>query len=162
MAIPANGEIAVEEIGGKAIEIEAVIEPRGAREVGLYVLRAPDGAEQTRISLFRQNHRYFGVSSLQIDISAASLRSDVYARTPEIGPLKLEEGEPLRLRIFVDRSILEVFANDRQCLTVRVSPELEDSTGVSLFARGAAAKLVSLDAWQMRSIQSELKRREGG
>ena len=64
----------------------------------------------------------------------------------------MAEGELLDLRVFIDRSIIEVYANDRQCLTVRVYPEREDSRGVSLFARGGDAKLLSLDCWQMRSI----------
>ena len=88
------------------------------------------------------------------------MRSDVYARTAEIGPLDLR-GEPLRLRIFVDRSLIEAFANGRQCLTVRVYPTLEDSRGVSVFARGSGARLASLDAWQMRSIWPELAHLEG-
>jgi len=46
-----------------------------------------------------------------------------------------------------------------QCLTLRAYPEREDSRGVSLFARGSAAKLVSLDAWQMRSVWPQLKDR---
>ena len=65
------------------------------------------------------------------------MNPDVFARTPEIGPIKMAQGEPLRLRIFVDRSIVEVFANDRQCLTLRTYPEREDSIGVSVFARGS-------------------------
>ena len=161
MEIPGNGEVHLESVGGKAIEIETVIDPGAAREVGLYVLRSPDGAEKTRISFFPNNHPWFGIGSLQIDVSVASLRNDACARTPEIGPLALEEGEPLRLRIFVDRSIVEVFANGRQCLTLRAYPDREDSRGVSLFARGGAAKLVSLDAWRMRSAWPELKDREG-
>ena len=166
--IPANEEVVLEEIGGKAIEIEATIEPGAAREVGLCVFRATDLAELTRISWFTLNERRpdipkrFYSSSLQIDVSAASLGGDVYARTPEIGPLDLEEGEPLRLNVFVDRSIVEVFANGRQCLTVRAYPEREDSLGVSVFARGGAARLASLDAWQMRSVWPELTDREGG
>ena len=148
----ANKETARDAIRGKAIEIEMVIDPGTAREVGLYVLRSPDGAERTRISLFPKDNRRFGIGSLQIDISEASLRTDVFARTPEIGPLKLEDVEMLRLRIFVDRSIVEVFANGYQCLTLRVYPEREDSTGVPVFARGGAAKLMSLNVWQMRSV----------
>ena len=61
----------------------------------------------------------------------------------------------------MDHSIVEVFANGRQCLTLRAYPEREDSSGISLFARGGAAKLVSLDLWQMRSVWSELEDREG-
>ncbi len=152
MDIPANEEVVLDGIGGKAVEIEAVIEPGDAREVGLYVLRSPDGAERTRISLYLQDNRRFDMSSLQIDGAEASLNSDVFARTPETGPIKMAQDEPLRLRVFVDRSIVEVFANDRQCLTLRVYPQREDSSGVSVFARGSSARLASFDAWQMGSI----------
>ena len=152
MEIPANEEVVLDGVGGKAVEIEAVIEPGDAREVGLYVLRSSDGAERTRISLYPQDHRRFDTSSMQIDISEGSMNPDVFARTPEIGPIKMAQGEPLRLRIFVDRSIVEVFANDRQCLTLRTYPEREDSSGVSVFARGSDARLASFDIWQMGSI----------
>ena len=66
------------------------------------------------------------------------------------------------MRVFIDRSVIEVFANDRQCLTVRVYPEREDSRGVSLFARGGGAKLASLECWRMRSIWPELEARAFG
>ena len=123
MDIPANAEIPLDGVGGKAIEIRATIEPGAAREVGLYALRSPDGAERTRISLYPNDHRRFDTSSLQIDVSESSLRGDVWARSAEIGPLGLGAGEALELRVFIDRSVVEVFANDRQCLTVRVYPE---------------------------------------
>ena len=43
------------------------------------------------------------------------------------GRWTLAADEALHLRIFIDRSIIEVFANDRQCLTLRVYPERADS-----------------------------------
>ena len=60
--------------------------------------------------------------------------------------------ESLELRVFVDRSIVEVFINGRQCLTARVYPDRDDSVGVSLRAVGNDATLNSLDAWQMKGI----------
>ena len=159
--IPANDEVVLANVAGKAIEIEAVIDPGGAREVGMCVLRSPDGAEQTRISLIRGKEDRINSSALSIDISAASLRSDVFGRAPETGPFALADGEKLHLRIFIDRSIVEVFANGRQSLTLRAYPERDDSIGVSLFSRGSAATLESLRAWQMRSIWPELKGLEG-
>jgi len=48
--------------------------------------------------------------------------------------------------------VVEVFANGKQCVAVRVYPGREDSTGVSLRAQGDSAELRSLDAWQMKSI----------
>lgn len=152
MSISANSEVLLDGVGGKTVEIQATIEPGNAREVGLYVLRSSDGAERTRISLYPQDNRRFDTGSLQIDGAEASLSPDVFARTPEQGPIKMAQDEPLRLRIFIDRSIVEVFANDRQCLTLRVYPQREDSAGVSVFARGSSARLASFDIWRMRSI----------
>ena len=146
------------------MEIEAVIDPRKASEVGLRVLRSPNGREQTTISLFMHAWAWpwkADKRQLMIDVSRDSLSPVVAARTPEIGPLYLRNGEPLRLRIFIDRSIVEVFANGRQCLTLRAYPTLKSSTGVSVFARGGEAELVSLVAYQMKSIWPELKSQEG-
>ena len=149
--IPANSELVLKGIQGKALEIDAVVDPREAREVGFCVLRSPDGEETTRISRFAAPGVGAAQGALQIDVSKASLRSDVFARTPEIAPFDLRAGEPLRFRIFVDRSIVEVFANGRQCLTIRAYPERADSDGVSVFSRGSSARLVSLEAWQMNA-----------
>ncbi len=160
--MPANSEQLLENVSGQAIEIEAVIEPGAAREVGFSVLRSPDGAEQTRISFFAAlQDRRANPGWLQIDTSQSSLASDVHGRPPEQGPLNLAADEALHVRIFIDRSIIEVFANERQCLTLRVYPSREDSTGVTIFARGGAAQLRSLSAWQMRSAWPELKQFEG-
>ena len=63
--------------------------------------------------------------------------------------------------MFIDRSIIEVIVNERQCRTIRVYPAREDSSQVSVFARGSEAKLVSMHTWQIRSIWEELKAQEG-
>ncbi|MCE2489212.1 MAG: GH32 C-terminal domain-containing protein [Anaerolineae bacterium] len=118
--IAANSEQLLEKVSGQAIEIEAVIEPGDAREVGLTVLRSPDGAEQTRISFYASlQDRRANPGWLQIDTSQSSLADDVHGRPPEQGPLAIAADEALHLRIFIDRSIIEVFANDKQCLTLR-------------------------------------------
>jgi len=164
VAIPANGEKVLPGVNGKAMELEVVIDPMKAREVGINILRSPHREEQTTITLFMHGWVPFGPSSsreLAIDVSRASLDPRVSSRSPEIGPLHLEDGEPLRLRVFIDRSVVEVFANGRQCLTLRTYPTREDSNGVSVFARGSEAKLVLLTAYQMRSIWPELKHNEG-
>lgn len=151
--IPANGEIILNGIKGNSMELVTEIDVQAAREVGMNVLRSPDAEEQTTITLYtcgfsRTDH----MCDLSLDISRASLSPEVSSRAPEIGPLYLKEGEHLRLRVFIDRSVIEVFANNRQCLTLRTYPLREDSCGVSVFARGCDAKLVSLTAYQMQSI----------
>lgn len=158
--IPANQEVTLDGIAGRAAEIAASFEIGTARELGLKVLCSPDGAEETTITLYRDTSGP-GQCTLGIDVSRASTRDDLQARPPEIGPLSLQPGEPLDLRIFLDRGCVEVFANNRQCLTVRAFPARDDSTGVSTFARGGEATLTSCECWQMRSIWPELRRFEG-
>jgi len=162
VTIPANSEKVLAGIEGKAMEIELEFDPMNAREIGLNVLRSPDAEEQTSITLYMHGTpRSPGMRELAIDVSSASLDAMVDSRSPEIGPLYLEDGDLLRLRIFIDRSVIEVFANGRQCLTLGTYPSREDSKSVSVFARGKDAKLVSLRAYQMRSIWPDLKYKEG-
>ncbi len=164
VVIPANGQHTLAGVQGRAMELEAVIDPKAAREVGLRVLQSPNGEEQTTISLSMHGHAWPWKSNkrhLMIDVSQASLSPAIASRVPEIGPLYLKDGEPLHLRVLIDRSVIEVFANGRQCLTLRAYPTRPDSAQVSVFARGSEARLVSLTGWQMKSIWPELKDQEG-
>ena len=61
-------------------------------------------------------------------------------------------GETLELRVFIDKSVVEVFVNGKQCVAMRVYPGREDSVGVSLRSQGRDAELKSLEAWRMKSI----------
>jgi len=48
--------------------------------------------------------------------------------------------------------VVEVFANGKQCVAMRVYPGLPNSTGVSLHSQGQESELISLEAYQMKSI----------
>jgi beta-fructofuranosidase len=51
--------------------------------------------------------------------------------------------------VFVDRSVVEVYANDRQAICRRVYPGRPDSLGVAVFATGGDARIASVKAWEM-------------
>ena len=72
----------------------------------------------------------------------------------QVAPFELRSGERLRLRVFLDRSILEVFANGRQCLTQRIYPTRSDSLGVALFASRGAWMVHAFTAWDMEGIRT--------
>jgi beta-fructofuranosidase len=160
MPLPANREVVLEGVQGAALEIAAEIDLRGAPLVELNVLRAPNREEFTRIACFRELGYARGPRGLpggrdslvSLDTSYSSALPDVQSRAPETAPVYLEPGEPLRLRVFVDRSVVEVFVNGKQCVAARVYPGREDSLGVSLRSQGVDAALKSLTAWPMRSI----------
>ena len=127
---------------GNRFELEMEIAVGDAAQIGLLLCVAPDGSEQTRLTydLARQT---FGINR-----EHSSLNPDA-DRSPQSGPLVLAEGENLRLRVFVDGSLLEVCANDRFCLTSRVYPTLNGNDW-TVFAEGGAASALSLRAWPLR------------
>jgi beta-fructofuranosidase len=49
--------------------------------------------------------------------------------------------------VVVDRSLVEVYANERLAITERVYPTREDSTGIMIDATGGAARLLELRIW---------------
>ena len=161
-ALTANREIILDPAAGNAIEIDAEIDPQEAREICLNVLRSPDGQEYTAIRYYQNAHSSYRRThslhqdAIAIDPSRSSLRPDVLARAPEVGPVELDDGELLRLRVFIDHSVVEVFVNGRQCLALRIYPQREDSIGVSIEAVGQNASLRQLDSWQMQSLEYRL------
>ena len=65
-------------------------------------------------------------------------------------PLLLEDGEPLTLHVFVDHSVIEVFAHGRVCKTIRsYHAPGDDLNVIRVIARGGTARLDSLDVWQL-------------
>jgi beta-fructofuranosidase len=136
-------------IAGSALELDLTIDPRTATEITLELLASPQGEECTMVSYDP------GRRMLTMDTRGASLDAGAQGRLTE-APLTLESGA-LRLRVFVDRSVIEVFANDRICLTGRAYPTKADATGVALVSSGGAAALQMLDAWTMSSIWSSRK-----
>ncbi len=179
--LSANQEMVLESVQGNAIELSMELDAQESPMVEINVLRSPNREEFTRIAFFKERgfriHRdlpkegallasgapavpKFGAprkvptmqSLLTLETSYSSTLPGAVSRAPETGPIILEDGEPLCLRIFIDRSIVEIFANDRLCIAARVYPGRDDSVGVSMRAQGSDAVLKSLDAWQMSNI----------
>ena len=66
-------------------------------------------------------------------------------------PLALKEGESLKLDVFIDKAIIEVFANGTQCVTQVVYPELQESDEIVLTTGDVPAKVRKMEAWKMRA-----------
>ena len=65
-------------------------------------------------------------------------------------PMPLAQGEKLTLRIFIDRSVIEIFANHRIVKTVRCYLQPYESKAVIVFARGGRVNVDAFDVWQMK------------
>ena len=141
LVIEADSEVAVEGIGGNSIELLMEMIAKDATQFGLKVCCSPDGLEQTLI--------YYDAveKTLKVDTNKSSVSEG--PKSIEAGPLVLKAEEPLKLRVFVDKSVVEVFANGRQAVMRRVYPSRADSVGVTIFSNGGAANVATFEAWEM-------------
>jgi len=153
VAVPAGGELAVafDPVDPNVYELEVKLSAAGAaegasgegasNEAGIKVCVSPDNEEETVIAYDAAE----GV--LKIDTNRSGISQQ--KKSVESAPLKLAGGEGLKLRVFVDKSIVEVFANDgRLVLSRRVFPERRDSVGIRVFAKGRPCA-ASVKAWDM-------------
>jgi beta-fructofuranosidase len=153
--LPANQDVVLDSIKGNAMELAVEIDPKMARWVQLSILRSPNAEEQTTITFYNFDRKlsvwYQTKGVVCLDGTRSSNNPDTWIRPPERVDMK-RGSEPLKLRVFVDRSVVEVFVNEKLYLAMRVYPDRKDSVGVSLRAQGQDAVLKKLDAWQMNSI----------
>lgn len=178
--LPANKEVVLKNIKGNAMEINLEIDPKDATALEINVLRSPGREEYTRIVFMEgrgmspgRDYRWNQVASITpppatgtatrpnpplreslitLETSMSSLHPDVRPRGPETAPFIMTGDETLKLRIFIDKSVVEVFVNGKQCIAARVYPSREDAVGVSIRSQGQESELKSLEAWQMKSI----------
>ena len=120
-------------MGGQSNEFEFNFQETKAREYGVDILCNSRGSEGSRVRYNSEEN------TLSLGESTA--------------PLELHEGETLSLRIFVDKSIIEVFANDRQSV-VGVNNNAAQGSGVRLFAEGEDLTLRTVDSWEMQTVWS--------
>jgi sucrose-6-phosphate hydrolase SacC (GH32 family) len=131
---------AVEGVPGDSCELALEVNPASSERCGVRVRAAPGGEEQTLV--------YYDSGRSEIVFDAT--QSGVDGRTlVERAPLAHKPGEKLKLRVFVDRSVVEVYANDRQAIARRVYPTRSDSLGLVLFAQGGRAHFQTVRAWEM-------------
>jgi beta-fructofuranosidase len=128
-------------LGGKELqELEITIQPGNALSYGVKVCVSDDGREETKIYYDSRDHK------LKFDTGKSGL---AYGRKiTEEAPLELKNGEPLVLRIFIDRSVVEVFANDKQAIARMIYPTLK-GYGISLFSEGGGIEVKSVKAWEL-------------
>jgi beta-fructofuranosidase len=126
--------------GKELQELEITLIPGKADRCGVKVCASDDGREETVIYYDQSDHK------LKFDTRKSGL--DFGRKIIEEAPLELKKGEPLKLRIYIDRSIVEVFANDRQAISRMIYPTL-GGRRISLFTEGGDIEVKQFNSWEL-------------
>lgn len=67
-----------------------------------------------------------------------------------------QQGDHIKLRMFIDKQLVEVFVNDgKYCVSRQVRRENIKGEHVALSSLGGTAKFISVKAWQLQTIQND-------
>jgi fructan beta-fructosidase len=139
----ANQRIRESETRGEVYELDAELEPGRADEIGFRLRKGKDAETLA------------GFDAIHGEVLIDRRRSgDVsFSRDfPGRHAAKLEKTASVKLHVFVDRSSIEVFANDgERVLSDRIYPP-PGSDGIELYAKGAGGRIVSLTMWELDSV----------
>jgi len=118
-------------ITGDALELQVTVASPLPGEFGIDLLGDRNGKEGIRIST--------GAESRTLKIGSIS------------PPFEPKKDENLVLRVFIDKNLVEVFANDRQAAAF-AHGHVREAPNINLFARGGDAAVTEVKAWRMASI----------
>jgi beta-fructofuranosidase len=124
----------LKEISGNALELEVVFKSPTAKEFGLDVLCDKNGENGVRVAFLADSKK------LQVGTVQA--------------PFDLKQGEDLTLRVFIDKNLVEVFANERQA-AVSAGKYVPENLAVTLFSKGGDATVKQVKGWKMKSIYAD-------
>jgi beta-fructofuranosidase len=129
--IKTGNEYSLPEITGDAIELEVTFSAPLPKEFGINLLSDEKGKNGINVTA--------GIGRKTLGIATIN------------PPFELEEGEDLTLRIFVDKKLIEVFANDRQAAAFAHN-QIHEHPNIMLFTRDSDLVIKEIKAWKMKSI----------
>jgi len=138
---------ALKKVQGDMLEIVLEARLNGAAEIGLKLRSTGDGREETLLYYDRADETF------NIDRSRSSLDPDT-PKGVHGGTMTLEEGR-LKLRVYLDRSMVEAYANGKHSITSRVYPTQADALGLELWSVGNRAEIENVQVWALTSAYGE-------
>jgi len=143
VTLQANQKLQMANGKGKALEIETEFVPGSAAEFGF------------RLRKGQQEETVVGVSAKTREVFIDRTRSGQVSFSPDFSGrhrASLHWTSPIKLHIFLDRSSVEVFANDGEAvLTDSIYPS-PGSDGIEVYSDASDSRIQSLTIWKLASI----------
>jgi beta-fructofuranosidase len=130
---------------GDCLELDVELSFEEPANCCLSLRISPDDAEQTTIAYTSRE------KTITVDCSRSSLDPNVDHQIIS-APLSPDQRGRVCFRVFLDRSVLEVFLADQRCVTQRLYPTREDSFGLRFGVTNGSAIVHRLSVWKLDSI----------
>ncbi|WP_008523904.1 glycoside hydrolase family 32 protein [Halorhabdus tiamatea] len=132
-------------VESRTCEVNLEFDPGDADEIGLTVFQSPASEPREQTVLRYADGQLVVERTHSVQPTA---NSDTATHEQAI-PVSPQADGTIELRVFLDRSVIEIFANSRRCLTSRVYPASERSDNMELYAFGGEAHVERIDVWKL-------------
>ncbi|WP_139905568.1 cell wall-binding repeat-containing protein [Clostridium thermarum] len=143
----AEANALLKDVKGDMLEIYVELEAKDADKYGIKVRRSPDGQEETLLFYDAKAKTY------NVDRNKTTLSPDA-RKGVNGGSLDLN-GDTLKLHIYLDRSMIEAYANDLKSITTRAYPTRYDALGLQIWGNGDVT-VKSMQVWEIGSAYGEV------
>ena len=125
---------------GDCCEMSVKVPFASASSALVKVRATPDGEEAV--------HIWYDAAAKELVMDTTRMK-DGFKPVVERAPFQLTDGETLDLDVFVDRRVVEVFANGRQAITRFACPKSSEALGVVLSAKDGSATYGTVEVWEL-------------
>ncbi|HYY26619.1 MAG TPA: GH32 C-terminal domain-containing protein, partial [Chthoniobacterales bacterium] len=146
----ASSENPLQGFGGDCLEIEAILACAEPAICSLTLRASPDHEERITISYDSSKQ------TLTVDCTRSSLDSTV-DHPITTGFLAPDKHGRVYFRAFLDRSVLEVFLGERQCITQRLYPTRNGCQELSFKVARGTALVDRMSVWKLDAIWPTVK-----
>jgi len=136
-------------VSGKAVEIDGSFVVSSAQRFGFHIRKK----DNKFISV------YYTPSTGTFTVDAqnvARLSNDAGSFNglyESVLPQKPTVGETMKIHIFIDHSIMDVFINNQYAFSIRVFPTDTNAEDIEAFSDGGTTHATSIQAWKLGSLQ---------
>lgn len=155
-----NREYIFEEGQGDVNELYFEFEGKNIPMIEIKLMMSEDGEEYSALRIFRQRgncyyprfcpgftFRHAHETVVELDTTNSTRTGNV--RVPDYQSFWLEPDEKLKVRVFMDRSVIDVFVNGQVAMSARVSPVSGDNKRVSVIAHGNDLELCKFESYKL-------------
>lgn len=129
-------------VSGKTLEIEFDLVVEDGGQAGIDFFRSDDGSQKTTLRYDKNTGR------IEIDLNNSSSIAGV--QTGVFTTNRAFTGDTVAVRIFLDKSIVEVFVNGKFGFAKRVYPD-KNSNSLRVFSSGSTTKFLNLNIHDLNS-----------
>ena len=153
--LKANEPYEPEDIRGNTLELIAEFEAKKQPMIEIRVMMSDDASEYSAIRIYRDRGYSYrsavasgGAYETVVELDTAYSSEKAFVRVPDVQSVFLKPEEKVKVHIFLDNSIIEVFVNQKVALTARVAP-VKEGKRIVITSRCKDITLENLVAYEL-------------